>query len=116
MGGYLIDHDKSILEKLARSHDLWERRISIIATFQFMKDKKETEWTYKIAKILINDKHDLIHKAVGWMLREAGKRTSIAEEEKFLKPHYKLMPRTMLRYAIEKFPKEKYYKYLKGEI
>ncbi len=116
VGGYLLDRDKSFLKKLANSDSIWERRISIIATFQFMKDKKETEWTYKISKILLYDRQDLIQKAVGWMLRESGKRVSEVGEEKFLKPVYKTMPRTMLRYAIERFSEEKRLKYLKGEI
>jgi len=71
--------------------------------------------SFKIAKILMNDKHDLIHKAVGWMLREVGKR-NLAEEENFVKKYYKKMPRTMLRYAIEKFEEEKRINYLKGRI
>lgn len=116
VGGYLLDRDKSFLKKLANSDSIWERRISIIATFQFMKDKKETEWAYKISKILLYDRQDLIQKAVGWMLRESGKRVSEVGEEKFLKPVYKTMPRTMLRYAIERFSEEKRLKYLKGEI
>jgi 3-methyladenine DNA glycosylase AlkD len=106
--------DRKILYKLAKSQSLWEKRISILATFMFIKynDFKDS---LSIAEIILTDKHDLIHKAVGWMLREIGKR-NLEEEEKFLKKHYKKMPRTMLRYAIEKFPEEKRKAYLNGKI
>ncbi len=114
VGDYLMDKNKAPLYRLAKSEDLWERRIAILATFYFIKNGKYEE-TLKIAKILITDEEDLIHKAVGWMLREIGKRDMIFEEM-FLKQHYKEMPRTMLRYAIEKFPEPKRQKYLKGEI
>ena len=110
VGQFLLDKDKKILYKLAKSQDLWEKRIAIIATFTFIKNHQFKD-TLKIAEILLNDKHDLIHKAVGWMLREVGKRDLVAEEE-FLKKHYKKMPRTMLRYAIEKFLENKRRKYL----
>jgi len=103
--------DKKILYDFVVSKNLWEKRIAIIATFTFIKNKKYTD-TCKIAEILLNDTHDLIHKAVGWMLREMGKR-DMKVEETFLKKHYKKMPRTMLRYAIEKFPEEKRLMYLK---
>ncbi len=116
VGAYLFDHkDITILFKLAKSKDIWERRIAIIATFAFIKSGRFKE-TLQIAEILINDKEDLIHKAVGWMLREGGKRVSMDDEEKFLKKHYRIMPRTMLRYAIEKFPEEKRRGYLLGTI
>ena len=114
IGHYLINRNKEILYKLAKSNNLWERRISIISTFHFIKNNQFQE-TLKISQILLNDKHDLIHKAVGWMLREIGKRNQPIEEE-FLKKNYKSMPRTMLRYAIEKFPEDKRLAYLKGEI
>jgi 3-methyladenine DNA glycosylase AlkD len=102
VGEYLLDEDRSILYKLARSRDLWEKRIAIISTFAFIR-QKQLEDSLKIAGILVNDKHDLIHKAVGWTLREVGK-IDRKKEEQFLKKHYKTMPRTALRYAIEKFP------------
>ena len=114
VGDYLMDKNKAPLYRLAKSEDLWERRIAILATFYFIKHGKYEE-TLKIAKILLTDEEDLIHKAVGWMLREIGKRDMIFEEM-FLKQHYKEMPRTMLRYAIEKFPEPKRQKYLKGKI
>jgi len=111
VGEYLMKKDKKILYDFVVSKNLWEKRIAIIATFTFIKNKKYTD-TCKIAEILLNDTHDLIHKAVGWMLREMGKR-DMKVEETFLKKHYKKMPRTMLRYAIEKFPEEKRLMYLK---
>ncbi len=114
VGAYLIDKNKKILEKLAASKILWERRIAMMATFQFIK-ANQLNTSLKIAGILLKDDHDLIHKAVGWMLREIGKRDLITEE-KFLRLHYKTMPRTMLRYAIEKFPEKKRKAYLHGKI
>ena len=114
VGDYLMDKNKAPLYSLVRSEDLWERRIAIMATFYFIRNERYED-TLKIAKILLSDKEDLIHKAVGWMLREIGKKNMVAEEA-FLKQHYKKMPRTMLRYAIEKFPEYKRQKYLKGKI
>ena len=99
---------------LARSEMLWERRIAIIATFHYIR-RNEFEDTLKIAGMLINDPHDLMHKAVGWMLREVGKRDLQAEEQ-FLKTSYRQMPRTMLRYAIERFPEAKRRAYLEGTV
>jgi 3-methyladenine DNA glycosylase AlkD len=110
MGNYLLDKPRDALYKFAVSKNLWQKRISILATFMFIKYKKYND-SLRIAKILLKDKHDLIHKAVGWMLREIGKQ-DLAVEEKFLKKYYKKMPRTMLRYAIEKFQEEKRQKYL----
>ena len=114
VGAWLLDKDRSLLFKLAKSNDLWKKRISIIATFAFIR-KKDFEDSLAIAKILLQDKHDLVHKAVGWMLREIGKR-DLTVEETFLKKHYKEMPRTMLRYAIERFEEEKRLAYLKGIV
>jgi 3-methyladenine DNA glycosylase AlkD len=114
VGGHLMTRDRSILRKLAVSESLWERRISVLATFRFIKDGDFSDAT-AIAEMLIDDKHDLIHKAVGWMLREIGKRDMPVEEE-FLRDNYKKMPRTMLRYAIERFPEKKRRAYLKGTI
>ena len=109
-----MDKDRSILYTWAKSEDLWTKRIAIVSTHCFIR-KNDLQETFKIAEILINDDHDLIHKAVGWMLREAGKK-DLEKEEIFLKKYYKTMPRTMLRYAIEKFPEVKRQKYLKGTV
>jgi 3-methyladenine DNA glycosylase AlkD len=106
VGAFLNGRPRDILDRLARSKSLWERRISIIATFHSIKQKKY-ENTFAIAAILLKDREDLIHKAVGWMLREVGKRCSEEAEERFLQKHSKEMPRTMLRYAIERFSPEK---------
>lgn len=111
---YLSRLPRDILYKLAGSKSLWERRISMMATFYFIKEKDFSD-ALKIAEILMHDKEDLIQKAVGWMLREIGNR-DIQAEEKFLKKFYKQMPRTMLRYTIEKFPEGKRRGYLEGEI
>ncbi len=111
MGDYLMERDRSILYKMAQSKDLWTKRISIITTYAFIKNNDFKD-TIKISEILLKDEHDLIHKAVGWMLREVGKK-DMKTEEAFLKKHYKKMPRTMLRYAIEKFPESKRAFYMK---
>lgn len=104
VGEYLLNRDKKILYKLATSKNLWQKRISVLATFWFIRENK-FENSLKISEMLLNDKHDLIHKAVGWMLREIGKRNKQIEI-KFLEEHTHKMPRVMLRYAIEKFPKK----------
>lgn len=107
VGAWLVHHPKEtkILYILAKSKSLWERRIAIIASWAFSR-KKDFTHTLALAEILLNDTHDLIHKAVGWMLREVGKMDQEAEEA-FLQKHYKTMPRTMLRYAIERFSSSK---------
>ena len=112
VGAYLLTRDKKPIYTLAKSTNLWERRIAIMATSYFIRHNEFTD-TLKIAEILLDDKEDLIHKAVGWMLREIGKK-DVELEEIFLKKHYQEMPRTMLRYAIEKFPEEKRKSFLKG--
>jgi 3-methyladenine DNA glycosylase AlkD len=114
VGVWLNDKDRSVLYALAQSKQLWERRIAIMSTFYFIKNGQFND-TLKLSKILIDDREDLVHKAVGWMLREIGNR-DIEVEEKYLKQYYKKMPRTMLRYSIEKFSKERRQAYLKGEI
>tara|TARA_Y100000310_G_scaffold333832_1_gene412202 strand:- start:2115 stop:2813 length:699 start_codon:yes stop_codon:yes gene_type:complete len=111
VGNYLLDKDRKILYKLAKSKNLWEKRIAILATFAFIKNNQFKD-TLNIAEILLNDNHDLIHKAVGWMLRELGKKDQ-SVEERFLKKHYKNMPRTMLRYSIERFDEDKRRFYMK---
>ena len=110
VGGYFQDRSRAPLYLLAKSKTLWERRIAMLAAFHFIK-RDDFEDAFKIAEILLSDQQDLIHKAVGWMLREIGKRDRPAEE-RFLKQHCKKMPRTMLRYAIEKFPEPLRQRYL----
>jgi len=114
VGAWLSDKSHAPIFKLAKSPNLWKRRIAIMATFHFIKNERFGT-TLEISDILLDDSHDLIHKAVGWMLRETGNR-DLAAEEAFLKPRYKKMPRTMLRYAIEKFDEPKRQDYLKGRI
>jgi 3-methyladenine DNA glycosylase AlkD len=114
VGVHLVTRSRKPLYKLARSRKLWEKRVAILSTFAFIKQNDFAD-TLKISKILRDDDHDLIHKAVGWMLREVGKRDLTAEEN-FLRQHYKKMPRTMLRYAIERFAEIKRKKYLNGKI
>lgn len=114
VGHYYYNKPRDYLHKLAKSDNLWERRTSIVATFYFIKNNQFKD-TLHISQILLKDKHDLIQKAVGWMLREVGKK----DEQtliNFLQKHYKNMPRTMLRYAIEKFPPEQRQKYLKNIV
>jgi 3-methyladenine DNA glycosylase AlkD len=115
VGAYLLGKDQAPLLTLSGSPCLWERRIAIVATFHFIK-KGLPGPTLRIAERLLGDGHDLIHKAVGWMLREVGKRCGDDVEETFLRKHYRRMPRTMLRYAIERFPEDKRKAYLKGLV
>ncbi len=114
LGAYLFDKDeeKGILYELAAKENLWQQRVAIIATFYFIKQGRFQE-TLEIAEKLLFHQHDLIHKAVGWMLREVGNR-DLQVELTFLNQHYNNMPRTMLRYAIEKFDEELRLKYLRG--
>jgi 3-methyladenine DNA glycosylase AlkD len=111
LGEWLIDKPRDILYNLAKSSNIWERRISIISTFAYIK-RKELNESVSLARILLDDEHDLIHKAVGWVLREVGKKDQ-AVLQSFLDKHYAEMPRTMLRYAIERLPDEKRKFYLR---
>lgn len=114
VGAHLWERDKRPLSMFATSANMWERRIAILATFFFIKRGSYAE-ALRIAGLLLQDKEDLIHKAVGWMLREIGKRSLVTEEE-FLRMYYKRMPRTMLRYAIERFPEPQRQQYLQGVV
>lgn len=114
VGAHLENRDRGILEELARSDSLWERRIAILATQHFIR-QGDFGTTLRIAELLVEDDHDLIHKAVGWMLREVGNRDRAAAES-FLRRHHRTMPRTMLRYAIERFPPDLRQRYMKGEM
>jgi len=111
VGAFLFGRDKEPLSRLAESADIWERRIAIMSTFYFIRQKRYSE-TLRLARLLLSDEEDLVHKAVGWMLREVGKR-DLRAEEKFLRQHCTEMPRTMLRYAVERFPEPKRKRYLK---
>ena len=110
IGDYLLNKDRSILYEFAKSNHLWTKRISIVSTLTFIR-KNQLDDTINITEILLKDNHDLIHKACGWMLREAGKRDQRVLES-FLDKHIKEMPRTMLRNSIEKFEEEKRKNYL----
>lgn len=114
LGDYLLvsGEEKTVLNKLVVSKNLWERRMAMVATYAFIKAGRE-EVAYQIAEKLLGDKHDLMHKAVGWMLREAGKRGDSLKLRQFLDKHIGKMPRTTLRYAIERFPEKDRQAYLK---
>ena len=114
VGKHLFARDRKILYRWAKSGHLWTRRIAIVSNWWFIRNGDLGD-VFKIAKLLLNDEHDLIHKATGWMLREAGKK-DLKKLESFLMRHYRNMPRTMLRYSIEKFPKSKREKYLRGVL
>lgn len=114
VGAYLQDRSRRPLYRLARSTDLWERRIAVMATLTFIKEG-DFDDTLALAERLLDDREDLMHKAVGWMLREVGNRHRPTEEQ-FLARHYNDMPRTMLRYAIEKFPERRRQQYLRGRV
>ena len=112
VGEFLLNKDKKPIYKLVQSDNLWEKRVSIISTLYFIKHN-QFEDTLAISELLLKDKHDLIHKAVGWMLREIGKKDKKVLDN-FLKQHYKDIPRTTLRYSLEKHPEEERKKWLKG--
>lgn len=114
IGNYLSDKDKSLLYKLARSKSLWEKRISIISTLAFIVNGKSYKDAFAISDVLLDDREDLIQKAVGWMLREVGKRVSEKELKEYLKTRYNKMGRTALRYAIERLNDEERSAFLKG--
>ncbi len=114
IGVHLRKRSRAILRKLAKSRNIWERRIAIVSTFGLIR-AGETSDTYVIARMLLADEHDLIHKAVGWALREAGKQ-SPSQLTCFLNENFATLPRTALRYAIEKFPAEQRKKFLAGEF
>src|SRR5664280_1132294 len=111
LGDWLLDKDRGILFKLAKSRRIWDRRISILATFAFIC-AGESHDTLALAEVLLLDEHDLIHKAVGWMLREVGKRIGTDPLKSFLTQHVAVMPRTALRYAIERFSERERKKWL----
>lgn len=114
VGAYLEDRSRRSLYRLARSRSLWERRIAVVATFHYIR-RGEFNDTLRIARALLDDEHDLIHKATGWMLREVGKRDR-AVLERFLTAHHRRMPRTTLRYAIERLPPARRRAYLAGRV
>ena len=114
VGAYLMDKSRQPLHDLAVSSFLWERRMAIVSTFHFIR-RGDFDATLQVARMLLDDKEDLIHKATGWMLREVGKR-DLKVEKQFLKEHYRMMPRTMLRYAIEKLAERRRQQYLKGLV
>jgi 3-methyladenine DNA glycosylase AlkD len=114
LGTHLVSGGRELLDRMSVSKNLWERRMAIVATLTFIR-RDEFDDTLRIAEKLLADKHDLIHKAMGWMLREVGKRSERALVQ-FLEVHYKAMPRTALRYAIERFPEERRKRMLRGDF
>ena len=114
VGHFLANRSRQPLYQLVKSDSLWERRIAIIATFDFIRHNDFSD-TLLISSQLISDRHDLIHKAVGWMLREVGKR-DLKTAEAFLQDNYRKMPRTMLRYAIERLHETRRTQYLSGTV
>ncbi len=113
VGAFLRNRNKSILDKLVKSKSLWERRIAMLATFDFLYNK-DPDYTFRLARVLLKDSEDLIHKATGWMLREAGKRCEEKKLLRFLDLYSEKMPRTMLRYSIERLGEKLRKKYLYG--
>lgn len=114
VGGWLADRPRTPLTRLARSGSVWDRRIAILATLTFIRQHDYAD-TFRIADMLLGDEHDLIHKATGWMLREVGNRDGGALRT-YLRTRYPRMPRTMLRYAIEKFPEPERQRFLQGRV
>ncbi len=114
VGDFLLNRNRALLDELVHSENVWERRIAVVSTLTFIKNNDFKD-TFRFAEILENDKFDLSHKAVGWMLREVGKK-DYQQLYDYLSAHYKKMPRTTLRYAIERFDEETRKKFLKGEI
>ncbi|MEV1156796.1 DNA alkylation repair protein [Micromonospora chokoriensis] len=114
VGPWLVDRERGVLDRLAGSSLVWDRRIAIMATFAFIR-AGDFHWTFRLSDRLLHDPHDLVRKAVGWMLREVGNRDRAAEEE-FLLRRYRAMPRVMLRYAIEKFEPQRRRDYLSGAL
>jgi 3-methyladenine DNA glycosylase AlkD len=112
LGAHLVDGGRELLYRLAKSDSIWERRMAIVATLHFIRNNDFAD-TLKIAEMLLHDSHDLIHKATGWMLREVGKRDLVVEEA-FIAKHCKSIPRTMLRYALERFPESKKRRYMQS--
>jgi len=114
VGVYLMDRSKALLHKLVKSRNMWDRRIALVATWTMIR-KGHVDDTLKLAAQVLDDTEDLIHKATGWMLREVGKK-DMAALKTFLRKHYARLPRTALRYAIERFPKAERLRYLKGNF
>lgn len=114
VGAYLLEREKGLLYELARSHRIWDRRIAMVATLWFIR-KGHIQDTLKLAEMLLKDEEDLIHKACGWTLREVGKK-DLKALKTFLKEHCRTMPRTMLRYAVERFEESERQRYLKGTV